>query len=155
MDYCISNNGAQSSIEGQLKWTRPNLRPFKLSLGVASSHSLFPPDARFWSHSLFFFLSEMKIAVLSSSFALFAATAQALKFPVSRQSVQRRSGSASTSSASKPHVFASLPNALPDSADLGYELLLSDNATCAQGSLYYYKLYQRHDLRYQCAFGVY
>ncbi|KAH9999943.1 aspartic peptidase domain-containing protein [Russula vinacea] len=58
----------------------------------------------------------MKIAVLSSSFALFAATAQALKFPVSRQSLQRR---ASTSSASKPHVFASLPNALPDSADLG------------------------------------
>ena len=94
----------------------------------------------------------MKIAVLSSSFALFAATAQALKFPVSRQSLQRR---ASTSSASKPHVFASLPNALPDSADLGYELLSSDNATCAQGSLYYYKLYQRHDLRYQCAFGVY
>ena len=66
----------------------------------------------------------MKFATLSYTFTLFAATALAFKFPVrktSRHSLSRRSGSASILSYS-PHDLASLPNAVPDNANLRYVL---------------------------------
>jgi len=60
----------------------------------------------------------MNLVVLSYLFALFTATALALKFPISRHSLVRSSGSPTISSSSLPHVLASSSNALSNSADL-------------------------------------